>query len=223
MVSQEPRAGSDRPGDGCSGRWGVAYHASVAETEDHRKLTAAAIECDAEGQRALLADDRRAARAAFLAAAELYRRSWEAAPPGSYGRLVGMLKSAVLAGGGEAEADYALAALGDEQEGSPTACYALALSALINGDDSAAKRTAAGMGAGSDPFGRTAAAIAALADRDQGAYTASLEAIVRDFEGREQHLTGVPIADTAAMLERLAEPRGMAAQLASSLLPPARG
>ncbi len=41
-----------------------------------------------------------------------------------------------------------------------------------------------------------------------------------DFEGREQHLTGVPFADTALMFERLAERRGMAAGVRSSMLPP---
>jgi hypothetical protein len=44
-------------------------------------------------------------------------------------------------------------------------------------------------------------------------------AIVEDFEGREAHLTGVPIADTALMLERLAERRGLAAHPESLLLP----
>jgi hypothetical protein len=44
-------------------------------------------------------------------------------------------------------------------------------------------------------------------------------AIVADFEGRDEHLTGVPIADTALMLERLAGARGLAAHPASALLP----
>ena len=57
---------------------------------------AAAIGRDGDAQRALLAGDVNVARAAFAEAAELYRRSWEAAQPASYGRLVGMLKSAVL-------------------------------------------------------------------------------------------------------------------------------
>jgi hypothetical protein len=196
---------------------------SVERAEEHRELMEAAIEHDAVGQRALLAGDGEAARAAFAAAAELYRRSWEVAPPGGYGRLVGMLKSAVLAGGGEGQADYVQAALADEQEGSPTASYARAIAALITGDDAAVKRSAARMRTGSDAFGRAADAIAALADRDEDAYAASLRAIVRDFEGREQHLSGVAIADTGLMLERLAERREMAAGVASPLLPVTRG
>jgi hypothetical protein len=45
-----------------------------------------------------------------------------------------------------------------------------------------------------------------------------VDAIVADFEGRDEHLTGVPIADTALMLERLAG--GLASRPASPLLPP---
>ncbi len=185
-----------------------------------------AIERDGEAQRALLGGEERAARQAFAAAAELYRQSWEAAPPGSYGRLVGMLKSAVLAGGGEVEAGggeveahYVRSELADEEDGSPTASYAQAIAALIVGDDGAAKRSAVAMRAGSDVFERTADAIAALADRDRDAFEQSLRAIVKDFEARDQLLTNVPVADTALMLERLAERRGMQANVESPMLP----
>src|SRR5437763_1988429 len=178
----------------------------------------AAIDRDGEGQRALLGDYQRAARNAFAAASELYRQSWEAAPPASYGRLVGMLKAAVLAGSGEPQANYVRAALAGEQESSPTASYAVAVAALIAGDDVEARKRAEGMRAGAegmragaDAFARTADAIAALADRDPDAYSRSVETIIADFEAREQHLTGVAVADTALMLERLAARRGPAA------------
>jgi hypothetical protein len=179
----------------------------------------AAIERDGEGQRALLAGDEGRAGEAFAAAAELYRQSWETAPPESYGRLVGMLKSAVLAGGGEAEAGYARSELGHLEDPSPTASYALAIAALIAGDDVGAKQSSAGMRAGSDAFGRAADAIAALAERDHDAFERSLRAIVSDFEDREQFLTTVPVADTALMLERLAELRGISATIDSPLFP----
>ena len=64
--------------------------------------------------------------------------------------------------------------------------------------------------AGSEAFGRAAGAVAALARRDREAYAGMLAAIVADFEAREEHLTGVPIADTALVLDRLAERRGIA-------------
>ena len=44
-----------------------------------------------------------------------------------------------------------------------------------------------------------------------------------DFEARDQHLSGVAIADTALVLERLAEPRGMAAHPAGPLVPAVSG
>ena len=190
--------------------------------EHHQQLMASAIERDAEGQRALLEGDGQAARVAFTAAAELYRRSWELAPPGSYGRLVGMLKSAVLAGGGSGEAEYVRAGLADLQTASPTASYAQAVAAMIAGDDATATRAAGEMRAGSEAFRRMSDAAVALCDRDQDSYDSALREIVRDFEGRERHLTGVAIADTGLMLERLAERRGMTAGVDSRLLPPTR-
>lgn len=187
----------------------------------HRELMRAAIERDAEAQGALLAGDRDAALAAFRSAADLYRRSWEESPPRSYGRLVGMLKSSILAGEAIAPAAFARDALADEEAvaASPTASYARALAALIAGDDADARRWSEAMAAGGDAFERTARAIGSLAARDHHAYRAALGEIVHDFERRSGHLTGVAIADTALMLERLAADRGMAAEVDSPLLP----
>jgi hypothetical protein len=104
---------------------------------------------------------------------------------------------------------------------SPTASYARALAALIVGDDEDALRWSEAMDAGSDAFGRTSRAIVALAQRDERAYGAALREIVGDFEERQGHLTGVAIADTAVMLERLAADRGMTSGVRSPLLPAA--
>jgi hypothetical protein len=76
------------------------------------------------------------------------------------------------------------------------------------------------MATGGEAFERTAAALAALAARDEHAYAEALGSVVADFEQRDLHLTGVPIADTALVLERLAEPRGLAQRPVSPLLPP---
>lgn len=178
-----------------------------------------AIERDGAAQRALMAGDVTAARQAFAEAAELYRRSWEAASATSYGRLIGMLKSAVLAGDGEQEARYAQAALGADDSESAAAAYAQALAALILEEDQAAAQWSERMRIGSEAFERTADATRALAVRDRTAYAAALERIVRDFERRSQHLTGVAIADTAVALQRLADRRGLAATLDSAVLP----
>ena len=188
----------------------------------HQELLTAAVERDAAAQEALLAGDRDAARAAFAAASGLYRKSWEEASPTAYGRLVGMLKSAVLAGGAASEARYVREALLDASPESQTASYAQALAALILDEDDDAQMWAGRMGAGTDAFGRAADAIAAIAARDPGRYAVALGAIVRDFEQRSEHLTGVAIADTALVLEVLAAPRGMAAGLQSPVLPALR-
>jgi len=185
----------------------------------HQELLTAAIERDGAAQSALFTGDRQGATAAFSEAAELYRQSWKEAPPGSYGRLVGMLKSAVLAGGGEDQALYASNVLAGQREDSPTASYARGLAALIIGDDETAARASQGMRGGSEAFDRTAEAIAALASGDRGRYAAALEEIVRDFEHRSEHLTGVAVADTALTLEALAARRGIAAELTSPVLP----
>jgi hypothetical protein len=179
----------------------------------------AAVERDGEAHRALLAGDRDAARSAFAQAADLYRRSWEVAPPSAFGRLVGMLKSAVLAGGGVSEARYARRVLVDADPKSSTASYACALATLILDEDAEAQLWALRMSAGTDAFARTAEAITALAADDGARFAVALAAIVRDFEARSEHLTGVAIADTALMLSELGSRRGMAVALESSVLP----
>ena len=178
-----------------------------------------AIEREGSAQRRLIDGDLAAARTEFREVSELYRRSWEAAHAQAYGRLVGMLKAAVLAGGGAEEARYARAALVDADPGSATAGYARAIAPLIAGDDADAEAWARSMRAGDDAFARTAEAISALAAHDEARYAAALDVIVRDFEQRSRHLTGVAIADTGLMLEALAGRRGMTAAIESRVLP----
>ncbi|MGB2711295.1 MAG: hypothetical protein WBC33_07245, partial [Conexibacter sp.] len=114
---------------------------------DHEQLLQQAIRCDGAAQQALLRGDAARARTLFRAAADRYRASWEAAPPRSYGRLIGLLKASILWGDGAHEAGYVREALGDACD-SPPACYALALAALAQGDDGAALGAVAGMRAG---------------------------------------------------------------------------
>jgi hypothetical protein len=177
-----------------------------------------ALAAEAEAHRLLLAGDWDDAPALLRDAAEHYRRSWELAPPTAYGRLVGMMKAEIIAGGAAEAAPYAQRELADVGD-SPTAAYARALAALATGDDDGAAREAAGMRGGSDAFERAADAIDALADRDQARYAEAIGAIVRDFEERPEHLTGVAIADTALCLDLLAKARGLASGVSSPLLP----
>ena len=80
-------------------------------TDEHRLLQAAAVEADAAAQRCLLSGDRAGAEPYLRIAEQRYRESWEAAPPGGYGRLVGMLKAAILRRDAAAAAAYTLSAL----------------------------------------------------------------------------------------------------------------
>ena len=186
---------------------------------DDQRLLQEAIGCERVAQQALLRGDAARSRELFRAAAERYRASWDAAGPRAYGRLVGLLKASILWGEGGHAAAFVRGQLGAACD-SPPSCYALALAALVQGDDAAALPAIAGMRAVEDAaFARTADALEALARGDGEAYAAAVAAIVADFSAREQHLTGVAFADTAVMLERLAAPRGLAVRPASALMP----
>jgi hypothetical protein len=187
---------------------------------DAQALLDRALAAERRGHEALLAGDAAAGADAMREAAGHYRGSWEAAPPDAFGRLVGMLKAAVIAGDAEDEAPYARAAT-PGTPASPVASYALAIAALVEGDDDVAADAAERMRMATPPFARAGAALAAIATGDAEAYAAALEEIVADFASRDEHLTGVPIADTALMLERLAEPRGLAIHPDTPLLPKA--
>jgi hypothetical protein len=187
---------------------------------EHRDLMMVAIAAEGEAHGALLAGDTDAASAAYARAVEAYRASWAVAPPKSYGRLVGLLKAAVLGGSGRPAADEVRAALADDPDaaGSPVASYVLAVAALIAGDDDAVAPLAEIMEPRGGAFERTATALRALAAGDGEAYAAAAVAIADDFAAREEHLTGVAIADTAIMLEIVAGERGLAAGLESPLV-----
>jgi hypothetical protein len=187
---------------------------------EHRELMIAAIATEGEAHTALLAGDVDAARDGYARAVEQYRASWALAPPKSYGRLVGLVKAGVLGGQPATAAIEVRAALKDDLDaaGSPVASYALAVAALIDGDDDAVAALADVMVPRGGAFERTATAMRALAAGDGEAYAAALAEIEADFAARDEHLTGVAIADTAIMLELIARQRGLAAQLDSPLV-----
>ena len=92
----------------------------------HLDLLLEALDAEAGGQRALLAGDAATARAMLEAAARRYRASYELAPPASYGRLIGMMKAAVLSGDVADAVDDAVFAAGELEwvEATPAAGYA---------------------------------------------------------------------------------------------------
>src|SRR3954470_18303280 len=127
--------------------------------ERHLELMREAMASEGEAQRALLAGE--PAAAGLRAASELYRKSWERAPRASYGRLIGMLKAAVIGGDAESAAAYARTQI-PAAPPSPAAAYALAIAALVEGDDAAARGCLPAMRTGSAAFERAAAAIESL-------------------------------------------------------------
>ena len=153
---------------------------------------------------------------ALARARDAYLASHAETGPASWGRLLGALKMAILAGDGVQDvAGQVLRETADA--GSPASGYVRALAQVALGHTPDVELMLEAGGA----FERTGRALAALADGDEAAYAASLREILDDFEGREQHLTGVAFADTVAVLERLAEGRGMAVRPSSTLLPQA--
>ena len=150
----------------------------------------------------------------YAAARDAYLASHVETGPQSWGRLIGGLKMAVLAGDGVEPIAQAALAETAAAEG-PSAAYAGALAAVALGR----RPDVSAMVAAGDAFARTGRALDALAEGDAGAYGDALDEIVADFAARDQYLSGVAVADTAMVLERLAEPRGMAARPDSRLIP----
>jgi hypothetical protein len=172
----------------------------------------------------LLMDSRREeGRAWLLRAAERYRESFADAPPGSWGRLIGTLKALLLArdwAGAVAAARWSL-----EQEpggaASPIGRYAAVLALLVLGEDAQAARHIATLQAeAAGAFPRPVAdALAGLAAGDRSLYADGLARTLASFEQQEAYLEDVPVADTVAVLEELAAPRGLSVSPRSALLP----
>jgi hypothetical protein len=172
----------------------------------------AALAAEAEAYRTLLFGDD--ARPAFARARDAYLASHGETGPSSWGRLVGGLKMAILAGDGvERVAREAVAEVGEPQ--SPASAYARALAQVALGEVPDVQL----MLEAGDAFERTGRALAAIGAGDGVEYAAALRAIVADFAARDQHLSGVPIADTALVLERLAAARGIAVGPSAGILP----
>jgi hypothetical protein len=189
--------------------------------ERQRQLTRMGNAAWAAGLSLLMLGRREEAREWLLRAAETYRRSWPDAPPGSWGRPIGAMKSRLIAGdldGAREDAQWALDAGAAESE-SPIGRYAAALAELVLGnDDEAAELGESFRGAESIPPAVTDS-LAALAARDAPAYEAAIRALVADFEERDTYLEDVPVADTVLALQALAAERWIVIALDSAVLP----
>lgn len=166
-------------------------------------LLLAALAAERAGQQHLVDGLPDQAAPYMRAAAAAYMASYPLAQPRSWGRLIGAVKAAVLAGDGRHEAGRARSELGDVCD-TPPSCYLGALCAVILGDDQAALALAPGMRDGGPAFARAAEGIEAIARDDSRALDQAAGAIEADFSARDAYLTGIPIADTALMLRRIA-------------------
>jgi tetratricopeptide (TPR) repeat protein len=157
----------------------------------------------------------------FRRAAARYRESFADAPPGSWGRPIGAMKSLVLAGdwsGADEAARWALAVGAERSEG-PIGRYAAALALLVLGDDDRAREHADAIRSRADFPSDVGDALAYLAAQDVIGYTEAVEAVLGSFEAREEYLEDLPVADTVLVLQALARRRGVEAELSSPLLP----
>ena len=189
--------------------------------ERQRQLTRMGNAAWSAGLSLLMAGRREEAGAWLVRAAETYRQSWPDAPPGSWGRPIGALKSRLIAGdfaGAREDAAWAVDAGAAESE-SPIGRYAAALAQLVlDGDSTAAALVASLEGAAVIPAA-VSDALAALAARDESAYEDAIRALVADFESRDEYLEDTPVADTVLALQALAVRRRISVALVSRLLP----
>jgi len=186
-----------------------------------RQLTRMGNAAGGAGLALLMAGRREEAADWFARAAERYRESFDDAPPGSWGRPIGMIKSRVLAGdwpAAEREARFALEQGAADAE-SPIGRYAACLALLVLGRDAEARPLADALRT-EDGFPHDVGdALATIAARDRVGYVEAVEGVLESFETRDEYLEDMPVADTVIVLQALATRRDLAAGLSSPLLP----
>ena len=189
--------------------------------ERQRQLTRMGNAAGGAGLALLMAGRQDEAAEWFARAAGRYRESYELAPPGSWGRPIGAIKSRILAGdwpGAEEESRWALGEGAAETE-SPIGRYAGVLALLTLGQDEKARPVADSLRNRDDFPHDVADALATLAAEDVLGYTYAVESVLESFEQRDEYLEDMAVADTVIVLQSLAVRRDMAADLTSDLLP----
>jgi hypothetical protein len=186
-----------------------------------RQLTRIGNAAYGAGLAQLMLGEPKEAASWFVRAAETYERSYADAPPGSWGRLVAMIKCGLLAGDQRRAEESARRTLeeGAAEADSPIGRYAATL-ALLTLDRLADARPVASSLRERDDFpAGVADALATIAAEDAPGYVLAVEGVLESFERREEYLEEIPVADTVIVLQALAGRRGLAADLASPLLP----
>jgi hypothetical protein len=185
-----------------------------------KQLVRVAMAAGGAGLARLMQGRRAEAAGWFSRSAERYRESYDGAPPGSWGRLIGALKSRILAGDWTGAADDAQWALDQRpgESGSPIGAYAGVLALLTLAEDELASRASQAVKSPDFPEA-VADALVALAAHEREGYAESVKRVLESFETREEYLEDIPVADTVIVLEGLAARRGLSAGLTSPLLP----
>jgi hypothetical protein len=159
----------------------------------------------------------------LLRAAEAWRTSWDLGPGvDSWGRPVGALKAALLAGDEHIVEDLArwTLELGANNAASPIGRYAAVLALLAMRELGDAAPAAEALRRCDDFPHDVADALAAIAVGDEAALRPAVDSVVRSFETRQEHLEDVAVADTALVLQALARCSGLTCELpASPVLP----
>ncbi len=202
---------------------GVSRLPGLADADERQRQLTRMGNAAAGAGLALLMDGRHGEAGDWLElAAQRYRESFPGAPPGSWGRPIGVVKARLLAGDGLAAEEDARWALAEDAAGSdsPIGRYAACLALLVLGRDHEALGLAGSLRGRVDFPADVAEALFAIAAADQDLYRTSVAAVLRSFEAREAYLEDIPAADTVVVLQKLAEPRGLEAELDSPLLPP---
>jgi len=189
------------------------YEGGETRGLDQRQLTQLGNAAWAAGLSFLMAGRESDAAEWLRRAAQRYRESWDDAPAGSWGRPIGAMKALLLAGDDASEAARWALDAGAADAESPIGRYAGTLALLVLGDDLHARILGSTLRELADFPQDVADALVELAGTDRVDYEISLGHVLRSFEERTDFLEGVPVADTVLVLQRLAEPRGLAAEL----------
>lgn len=199
----------------------LAAGAGPDEREDFR-LAGIAGASWAAGLASLMLGRADAAREWLSRAADEYDASWRAAPPGSWGRPIAMIRCRLIAGDDEGARADATAAVdsGALDAPGPIGGYCAALALLVLGRlDDAADVAARIRDEGLEPAA-VAEALGTIARGDGAAYAEARLAVLRSFEERDAFLEDTPVADTVLVLDALAAVRGIEPEpLSSPLLP----
>jgi hypothetical protein len=199
--------------------------ARLPGAEDHdarqRQLTRMGNAAAGAGIAELMGGNTEEAREWFAKAVERYGESYEHAPPGSWGRPIGMLKAHMLAGdweGAARDAEWTLEQ-GAATAESPIGRYAACLALLVLGRDDEARVLADRLRTHPDFPAAVGDALAMIAAQDVLGYVEAIEAVLESFEARDEYLEDLPVADTVMVLQQLAARRDMKPELSSPLLP----